>query len=216
MPTIATNSLESAIYIAIKKARQILDDLHRTPAANLTQELQRKKEEFRGVTAIFEDFAPNVLAYTEATCNLTIEHNIVQYIKTFSATVALYENNGVRRAVLNVREGTDCEIRYYTCKELMHLHLITDENMTSNKEQFSQMLKELTNTGNISQQNASHQSLIDIAAYYGAIEMLMPHGKLETLRHYGVEDPDAIAELFRIPTYIVEQALSPTVRRFYT
>lgn len=216
----AINSFAEEIRAAILIARSInldlLEERRRTPAQTLVDELARSGE-FVGVTPICETFAPNFLQYTERKHSLAVKVAIISPPEnfTFAATVAIYEGADGRRVEISVCENNPCNIRFFVCKELLHIHLSNDQNRTHTRGEFDRMVVELTNIRNLDHNTLSSQSLVDQAAYYGAIELLMPSSRLQLILDMGCTDPVQIAEIFRVPKSLVEQALAPVVRQHF-
>lgn len=90
---------------------------------------------------------------------------------------------------------------------------MNDENRTDTKADFDRMIGELTNISNLDQTTLSEQTIVDLAAYYGAIELLMPREWLRYLQDIlEISDIKTIAEFFRVPRWVVEQAFLPAIR----
>lgn len=109
-----------------------------------------------------------------------------------------------------------CWERYIACKELMHCYLHSPDTATHSLPMVKSLL--ITHINSSGQNNINEmQSMVDHAAYYGAIEMMMPRFYMPILIHifqelsqkYGESVAyERIARKLRIPLKLVEYRIA--------
>lgn len=123
----------------------------------------------------------------------------------------------LEKIIINLTEQpTYCWERYYCCKELMHAYLHSSETATYSLPMVRNVMLTLINSKG--QNNIKDaQSMTDIAAYYGAIEMMMPRFYMplllkifnEICENHGESTAyERIARKLRMPKSYVEYRLA--------
>jgi len=103
---------------------------------------------------------------TTVTCVNTPPEFVDAYWKRF-------EIDGQPSSELTVTDQNYCRTRYFVCKELMHHYLQDTDSATTSNTALRTLIVNLVKGSSGMMENAS--SIVDNAAYYGALEYLLPN-----------------------------------------
>ena len=135
--------------------------------------------------------------------------------KDVDAWCEIYErSNGEEKFKITVSKHNECWTRYLVCKELSQRFLYSPDNSTKTVSDVKVLLGHLANAMPY-EMGSNVQVDADFAAYYAAIEFLVPsdivprlHGMRERLVVSGEVNPNfRIAEYLKAPEVIVEYRL---------
>lgn len=150
-------------------------------------------------------------------------HLAAYYIEYSTSNADASEDSGVTRRIVVSRQNY-CWARFYLCKELMHCFVHDtgeqrESSCTNTLDELSTLIEELL----IRSSGCGAQTLVDEAAYYGALEFMMPDDTLPILAEvykvlsktmpgqldqvYGV-----IAHLMRVPELFVKYKLDKYIK----
>ena len=129
----------------------------------------------------------------------------------------IYSNelNGNKHSVISYsNELNSCWSRLIICKELSHIFLESEDNMTApSVDKISDLL-----TGLVNKSIHNEQLAVENSAYFAAIEMLLPKSEVEKVYKDYIE-PGAtelsIAESYKIPVKAIEFRFSESVNMAY-
>lgn len=160
---------------------------------------------------VYEPDCISLLSKTQEICETEIVC-VNDTTKFLSGYWKKYED----KSVVTIPQHNYCWTRYIVCKEIMHNYLHDTHSCTDSSGDLRGLILRLVNIG--IQDDSSPSFVVDIAAYYGALEYLMPLDTMpliqaayeEVLRHTNDESKayNTIAHLLRVPLSLVEFRLS--------
>lgn len=117
-----------------------------------------------------------------------------------------------------VTKNNYCFTRFYICKEMLHLFLYDNENLTESSSSLKDLITSLIEVNATLDEEGSPQLSVEQAAYYGAVELLIPSEyvlplintrdqMIENNIHQGKENYE-IAKILGVPEFIVEFRLN--------
>lgn len=160
---------------------------------------------------VYEPDCISLLSKTQEICNTEIVC-VNDTTKFLSGYWKKYKD----KSVVTIPQHNYCWTRYIVCKEIMHNYLHDTDSCTDSTVDLRSLILRLVNIG--IQDESSPSFVVDIAAYYGALEYLMPQDTMplikavysQILSHTKDESKacNTIAHLLRVPLSLVEFRLS--------
>ncbi|KAF3977831.1 MAG: hypothetical protein HFP77_04925 [Methylococcales symbiont of Iophon sp. n. MRB-2018] len=194
------NYYKTTIDSAIKQARALTENLKSQDSTHhstlnpisISGELPRSLTNHNNLVSLFQ---------SEFKTKITVTH--VQHSSFIKAIIMRYDD----RSEIYVTSNNFCWKRFYICKELSQMLIYEEENATNTVEDVEELLPHLIN--NLSSESNAKISA-DLAAYFPAIEFLLPHSivpDLLRLQKKGFSN-NLIAKKMLVPESIVDFRLS--------
>lgn len=159
---------------------------------------------------VYETEAYSLLKKTQEICetDVTCVNTLPEYVDAYWKR---FEIDGKASSELTVTDQNYCRTRYFVCKELMHHYLQDTDSATTSNTALRTLIVNLVKGSAGMMENAS--SIVDNAAYYGALEYLIPNDIMPLARKLfddfserdGADSAySIIAYKLRIPLSLVE------------
>lgn len=154
----------------------------------------------------------NLLSFTRNQCNTNVIFVAIKpdYIDAYYRKEKIGSID--EKITIIVGDMNTCWTRFFLSKELMHHYMYSVDNKTSTPDALNDLIMSIINDGGVDLD--SPQSTVDIAAYYGAVEYLIPSDTVPILikiiqeLHKNPETKDraylSLAMKIRVPESILE------------
>lgn len=205
--------LEYYIKLAISTARNI----SRVVRQSNGQQIEPKKGDDLQPISVFEPMTASFLTKTQEVCEtqLVCVHSNSEFVNGYWRRYVVGERSFSK---ITIPLHNYCWARYIVCKELMHNYLHDTGSTTDQSAELRDLILKLMR-GWVDEKDEA-PLIAEIAAYYGAIEYLMPLDVMPLVRAIfrkvfdETQDESkaysTIAHLLRIPLSLVEYRLSNT------